>query len=86
MSEISERFKRPRAYRYPRNPSSTAVAEVCDVLQIPAFLCRQTDLIEAALKTGRNVHVKKGQFLAPRSCKHIVSKAGKLLKIWAEAT
>lgn len=49
-------------------------AEVCDLLQIPAFLCRQTDLIVEAVKTGRAVSVKKGQFLAPESCKHIVQK------------
>src|SRR5579864_9432093 len=42
-----------------------AVAEVVDVLQIPAFLCRQTDLLIAAAKTGRAINVKKGQFLAP---------------------
>src|SRR5437764_14077400 len=41
------------------------VAEVVDVLQIPAFLCRQTDLLIAAAKTGRVVNIKKGQFLAP---------------------
>src|SRR4051794_300961 len=50
------------------------VAEVCDVLQIPAFLCRQTDLILAAAETGRVINVKKGQFLAPWDMKNIVSK------------
>ncbi|MCB1176705.1 MAG: 3-deoxy-8-phosphooctulonate synthase [Leptospiraceae bacterium] len=50
------------------------LADVVDVFQIPAFLCRQTDLIEAAAKTGKWVNVKKGQFLAPNDCKHIVSK------------
>lgn len=49
-------------------------AEVCDVLQIPAFLCRQTDLLVAAVGTKKAVSVKKGQFLAPESCQHIVSK------------
>jgi 2-dehydro-3-deoxyphosphooctonate aldolase (KDO 8-P synthase) len=44
------------------------VAEVVDVLQIPAFLCRQTDLLIAAGETGRAVNVKKGQFLAPGTC------------------
>ena len=43
-------------------------AEVVDVLQIPAFLCRQTDLLVAAARTGRPVNIKKGQFLAPRTC------------------
>jgi 2-dehydro-3-deoxyphosphooctonate aldolase (KDO 8-P synthase) len=51
------------------------VAEVVDVLQIPAFLCRQTDLILAAVKTGKAVNVKKGQFLAPQDAKNIVDKA-----------
>jgi 2-dehydro-3-deoxyphosphooctonate aldolase (KDO 8-P synthase) len=50
------------------------VAEVCDVLQIPAFLARQTDLIQAAGKTGRTVNVKKGQFMAPWDMKHVVTK------------
>jgi 2-dehydro-3-deoxyphosphooctonate aldolase (KDO 8-P synthase) len=51
-----------------------AVAEVCDVLQIPAFLARQTDLLLAAAATGRTVNVKKGQFMAPWDMKHVVSK------------
>ncbi len=50
------------------------VAEVVDVLQIPAFLCRQTDLLIAAAKTGRAVKVKKGQFLAPWDMKNVVAK------------
>ena len=51
------------------------VAEVVDVLQIPAFLCRQTDLLVAAAKTGRAVKIKKGQFLAPWDMKHVAAKA-----------
>jgi 2-dehydro-3-deoxyphosphooctonate aldolase (KDO 8-P synthase) len=50
------------------------VATVADVLQIPAFLCRQTDLILAAAKSGRAVNVKKGQFLAPQDARNIVDK------------
>jgi 2-dehydro-3-deoxyphosphooctonate aldolase (KDO 8-P synthase) len=50
------------------------VAEVCDVLQIPAFLSRQTDLLIAAAETGKAINVKKGQFLAPWDMKNIVSK------------
>lgn len=50
------------------------VAEVADMLQIPAFLCRQTDLLVAAAKTGKAVNVKKGQFLAPWDAKNIVEK------------
>jgi len=56
-------------------PAQAAVAaEVVDVLQIPAFLSRQTDLIVAAARTGRAVNVKKGQFLAPRDMKHVIAK------------
>lgn len=50
------------------------VAEVADVLQIPAFLCRQTDLLTAAARTGRCVNVKKGQFAAPWEMRHVVAK------------
>lgn len=50
------------------------VAEVVDVLQIPAFLCRQTDIIVAAAKTGKPTNIKKGQFLAPEDMKHVVQK------------
>lgn len=50
------------------------VADVVDLLQIPAFLCRQTDLLEAAAKTGKPVNVKKGQFLAPWDARNIVEK------------
>ena len=50
------------------------VAEVCDLLQIPAFLCRQTDLLVAAAQTGCAVNVKKGQFVAPWDMKHVVTK------------
>ena len=51
-----------------------AAAEVCDVLQIPAFLCRQTDLLLAAAETGRCVNIKKGQFLAPWDMEHVTKK------------
>ena len=53
-----------------------AVAEVADVLQIPAFLCRQTALIQAAAQTGRWVNIKKGQFMAPEDMAEAVAKAG----------
>lgn len=49
-------------------------AEVCDVLQVPAFLCRQTDLLVAAARTGATVNVKKGQFLSPWDMRHAVAK------------
>src|SRR5206468_9468051 len=50
------------------------VAEVCDLLQIPAFLARQTDLVQAAGRTGRAVNVKKGQFMAPWDMRNVVAK------------
>jgi 2-dehydro-3-deoxyphosphooctonate aldolase (KDO 8-P synthase) len=53
----------------------SAAAEVVDILQIPAFLCRQTDLIEAAAHTGKIVNLKKGQFLSPQEMGKVVSKA-----------
>ena len=49
-------------------------ADVCDLLQIPAFLCRQTDLLVAAAETGKAVNVKKGQFVSPGDMKHVVGK------------
>jgi 2-dehydro-3-deoxyphosphooctonate aldolase (KDO 8-P synthase) len=56
-------------------PSHAApVAEVAEVLQIPAFLCRQTDLLEAAARTGRAVNIKKGQFLSPADVRHAIAK------------
>jgi 2-dehydro-3-deoxyphosphooctonate aldolase (KDO 8-P synthase) len=53
---------------------AVAAGQVCDLLQIPAFLCRQTDLLLAAAATGRAVNVKKGQFVAPGDMKHAVAK------------
>ena len=56
-------------------PEHAAIAAtVVDVLQIPAFLCRQTDLLVAAARTGKAVNVKKGQFMAPRDMRHVVAK------------
>ena len=61
-----------------------AVAAVCDVIQIPAFLCRQTDLLLAAAATGRVVNVKKGQFLSPQEMQFVTGKlrGGKAREIW----
>jgi 2-dehydro-3-deoxyphosphooctonate aldolase (KDO 8-P synthase) len=50
------------------------VAEVCDILQIPAFLCRQTDLVMAAVETKKVINIKKGQFMSPWATNHLVSK------------
>ena len=54
---------------------AAAVAEVCDLLQIPAFLARQTDLVVAAAETGKPLNVKKGQFMAPDDMRYVVDKA-----------
>ena len=61
-----------------------AIAAVCNVIQIPAFLCRQTDLLLAAAKTGRVVNVKKGQFLSPQEMQFVTEKLreGKAKEIW----
>lgn len=60
------------------------VAAVCDVVQIPAFLCRQTDLLLAAAATGRVVNVKKGQFLSPQEMVHVTGKLrqGSAAEVW----
>ena len=60
------------------------VAEVCDVIQIPAFLCRQTDLLLSAAATGRVVNVKKGQFLSPAEMTHVTAKLrdGGAREVW----
>ncbi|MFT3829465.1 MAG: 3-deoxy-8-phosphooctulonate synthase [Opitutaceae bacterium] len=59
-----------------------AVAAVCDVLQIPAFLCRQTDLLVAAAQTGRVVNVKKGQFLSPQEMPFTLTKLAGAAEVW----
>lgn len=53
---------------------ASAVAQVCDLIQIPAFLVRQTDLLQAAARTGKPVHAKKGQFLSPDDMRYVVEK------------
>lgn len=74
LAEAREKFGLPVTTDVHESAQCAAVAEVCDVLQIPAFLCRQTDLLVAAAKTGRAVNVKKGQFLSPYDMKYVVSK------------
>ncbi|MBU0517297.1 MAG: 3-deoxy-8-phosphooctulonate synthase, partial [Proteobacteria bacterium] len=54
---------------------AATIAEVVDVLQVPAFLCRQTDLVAACAATGKPVNLKKGQFIAPADARHLVDKA-----------
>jgi 2-dehydro-3-deoxyphosphooctonate aldolase (KDO 8-P synthase) len=74
FAEVKERFGLPVLTDVHENDQCAAVGEVVDVLQIPAFLCRQTDLLLAAAKTGRVVNVKKGQFLAPWDMANVASK------------
>ncbi|MEA1834620.1 3-deoxy-8-phosphooctulonate synthase [Methylobacterium durans] len=74
FAEIKERFGLPVLTDVHEADHCAAAAEVVDILQIPAFLCRQTDLLLAAAATGRAVNVKKGQFLAPWDMAHVAAK------------
>jgi 2-dehydro-3-deoxyphosphooctonate aldolase (KDO 8-P synthase) len=74
LADIRARHGLPVLTDFHLPEQAAPVAEVCDVLQIPAFLCRQTDLLVAAARTGRVVNVKKGQFLAPEDMRHVVGK------------
>jgi 2-dehydro-3-deoxyphosphooctonate aldolase (KDO 8-P synthase) len=74
FAEIKETFGFPILTDVHENDQCAIAAEVVDVLQIPAFLCRQTDLLLAAAATGKPVNVKKGQFLAPWDMKNVVAK------------
>ena len=74
FAEIRETLGLPVVTDVHEPDQCAALAEVVDVLQIPAFLCRQTDLLVAAAKTGKPVKVKKGQFLAPWDMKNVVNK------------
>jgi 2-dehydro-3-deoxyphosphooctonate aldolase (KDO 8-P synthase) len=74
FAEIRERVGVPVLTDVHEREQCAAVAEAVDVLQIPAFLCRQTDLLIAAAETGRVVNVKKGQFLAPWDMKNVIAK------------
>ncbi|KPP88475.1 2-dehydro-3-deoxyphosphooctonate aldolase (KDO 8-P synthase) [Erythrobacter sp. HL-111] len=74
FAEIRERFGCPVITDVHEPHQCAPVAEVADALQIPAFLCRQTDLLVAAARTGRAVNVKKGQFLAPWDMKNVADK------------
>lgn len=74
LEKVKKEFDLPVLTDVHSPEDAIAAAEVCDVLQIPAFLCRQTDLIAAAAQTGRAVNVKKGQFMAPWDMKNVVDK------------
>lgn len=74
LADVKDTFGCPVITDVHESHQCAPVAEVVDVLQIPAFLCRQTDLLRAAAETGAAVHVKKGQFLAPWDMAHVVKK------------
>ena len=74
FAEVKERYGLPVTTDVHEIEHCAAVAEVVDILQIPAFLCRQTDLLVAAARTGRVVNVKKGQFLAPWDMANVARK------------
>lgn len=74
LKKISDNFGVPVTTDVHSVAEAQLAANYVDILQIPAFLCRQTDLLEAAAKTGKIVNIKKGQFLAPDSMKHAVEK------------
>ena len=74
LAEVKRQTNLPVTTDIHESSQAAPAAEVCDVLQIPAFLARQTDLLVAAAQTGRAVHVKKGQFMAPWDMKHVVAK------------
>ncbi len=74
FTEVKERFGLPVLTDVHEIEQCAPVAEIVDVLQIPAFLCRQTDLLVAAARTGRAVNVKKGQFLAPWDMANVARK------------
>lgn len=74
LRKIAERHRVPVLTDIHEPEHAEPIAEAVDVLQIPAFLCRQTDLLVAAAKTGRAINVKKGQFVAPWDMRHAVQK------------
>jgi 2-dehydro-3-deoxyphosphooctonate aldolase (KDO 8-P synthase) len=74
LQKVSNTFDVPTVTDIHENSDAVMAAEFVDVLQIPAFLVRQTDLVVAAAKTGKVVNLKKGQFMSPESMKHAVQK------------
>lgn len=74
LLEVHQQFELPTTTDIHLPAQAQPVAEVCDLLQIPAFLARQTDLLVAAAQTSRPVNVKKGQFMAPQDMQYVVDK------------
>jgi 2-dehydro-3-deoxyphosphooctonate aldolase (KDO 8-P synthase) len=74
LARVREETGLPVTTDIHESQQAAPAAEVCELLQIPAFLCRQTELLAAAAATGRAVNVKKGQFLAPADMRHVLAK------------
>lgn len=74
LQKVSQSFEVPTVTDFHSAEEASMAAEYVDVLQVPAFLCRQTDILVAAAKTGKVVNIKKGQFLAPEAMEHAVKK------------
>jgi 2-dehydro-3-deoxyphosphooctonate aldolase (KDO 8-P synthase) len=74
LARVREETGLPVTTDIHESQQAAPAAEVCELLQIPAFLCRQTELLAAAAETGRAVNVKKGQFLAPADMRHVLAK------------
>ena len=74
LSKIKEEFEVPIVTDFHESNQASEVAKVADVLQIPAFLCRQTDMLTSAAKTGKIVNIKKGQFLSPYQMESLAKK------------
>ncbi len=75
LAKVRDEFELPVLTDVHNEAQAAAAGEVVDILQIPAFLCRQTDLIEAAVTTGKIVNLKKGQFLSPQEMGRVAEKA-----------
>jgi 2-dehydro-3-deoxyphosphooctonate aldolase (KDO 8-P synthase) len=85
LSNIKDKYKIPVTTDFHQPEQANPVASIVDTLQVPAFLCRQTDMImagaNAAKKYGRQLKIKKGQFLSPHDAKNIVEKAASVLSL-----
>ena len=74
LKKVGERFNIPITTDIHTEKEAAIASQYVDILQIPAFLCRQTELLVAAAKTGKMINIKKGQFLSPKSMEHAVNK------------
>ena len=82
LSDVKKSFNLPILTDVHETHQCKEIEEIVDIIQIPAFLCRQTDLIKAACKTGKIVNIKKGQFLAPWDIKGVLSKTTDASEVW----